>query len=48
MEREAIAEHNRIKLGPEDSRAFAESLLEPPEISDRMMAAAAEYKQSQK
>lgn len=39
-----IAEHNRIKLGFEDSLAFAESLLDPPEPNKRMMAAAAAYK----
>lgn len=41
-----IAEHNRIKLGFEDSLAFAESLLDPPEPNQRMMAAAAAYKRA--
>lgn len=41
-----IAEHNRIKLDLEDSLAFAESLLDPPEPNQRMMAAAAAYKRA--
>lgn len=41
-----IAEHNRIRLGFEDSLAFAESLLDPPEPNQRMMAAAAAYKRA--
>lgn len=41
-----IAEHNRIKLNFEDSLAFAESLLDPPEPNQRMLAAAAAYKRA--
>lgn len=43
--RRILEEHGRIQLGLEDSRAFVESLLNPPQPSARMMAEAREYKQ---
>ncbi|AFZ56387.1 DUF1778 domain-containing protein [Anabaena cylindrica FACHB-243] len=44
--RRVIEEHTRIKLSLEDSQAFVASLLNPPEPNQRMMKAAAEYKQA--
>jgi uncharacterized protein (DUF1778 family) len=44
--RRVIEEHTQIKLGLEDSQAFVESLLNPPNPNSRMMAAADEYKRS--
>ncbi len=44
--RRIIEEHTRIKLGLEDSQAFVESLLNPPQPNARMMAFAKEYKHS--
>ncbi|MGH9900887.1 MAG: DUF1778 domain-containing protein [Pyrinomonadaceae bacterium] len=41
-----IEEYNIIKLSGEESVAFVESLLNPPEPSPRMLAAAQEYKRS--
>lgn len=43
--RQIIAEHTRIQLSLEDSQAFVESLLNPPESNSRMLAKAREYKQ---
>jgi uncharacterized protein (DUF1778 family) len=44
--RRIIEEHTRLRLSLEDSQAFVEALLHPPEPNARMMAAAAEYKQA--
>jgi uncharacterized protein (DUF1778 family) len=44
--RRVIEEHTRIKLSLEDSQAFVASLLNPPAPNQRMMKAAAEYKQA--
>ena len=44
--RQIIEEHTRIKLSLEDSKAFVESLLNPPKPNERMIAAAAEYKRA--
>ena len=41
-----IEEYTRLQLSLEDSQAFVEALLSPPEPNARMMAAAAEYKQA--
>jgi uncharacterized protein (DUF1778 family) len=43
--RQVIAEHTRIQLSLEDSQAFVESLLNPPEPNSRMLAKAREFKQ---
>ncbi len=43
--RQVIAEHTRIQLDLEDSQAFVESLLNPPEPNSRMLAKAREYQQ---
>lgn len=43
--RQVIAEHTHIQLSLEDSQAFVESLLNPPEANPRMLAKAREYKQ---
>lgn len=43
---QVIAEHTRIKLSLEESQAFVASLLNPPAPNQRMMKAAAEYKQA--
>ena len=40
---EVIREHEIIRLSPRDSRAFVESLLNPPAPSARMRALAARY-----
>jgi uncharacterized protein (DUF1778 family) len=40
---QVIAEHTRIQLSLEDSQAFVESLLNPPEANSRMLAKAREY-----
>jgi uncharacterized protein (DUF1778 family) len=44
--RRVIEEHTRIKLSLEDSKEFVSSLLNPPKPNQRMMKAAAEYKQA--
>ena len=44
--RRVIEEHTLIKLGLEDSQAFVESLLNPPDPNTRMMEAALQYKRS--
>src|SRR6476469_11133583 len=44
--RRIIEEHTRLQLSLEDSQAFVEALLNPPEPNARMMAAAAEYNQA--
>ena len=48
MARLALEENPPIKLNSEDSLAFAESLLNPPEPNERAIAAAAVYKKSMK
>ncbi len=42
--RRVIEENTRIQLSLEDSQAFVEALLNPPEPNARMIADAAEYK----
>ena len=44
----ALEENPPIKLNSEDSLAFAESLLNPPEPNERAIAAVFEYKKSMK
>ena len=44
--RRVIEEHTRLQLSIEDSQAFVEALLNPPEPNARMIAAAAEYKRA--
>ena len=44
--RRVIEEHTRLQLSLEDSQAFVEALLNPPEPNARMIAAAAEYKRA--
>lgn len=44
--RRLIEEHTRLQLGREDSQAFVESLLNPPQPNVRMKAQAQEYKRS--
>jgi uncharacterized protein (DUF1778 family) len=39
-----IANHNILKLNAEDSRAFVEAILNPPEPNEALKAAAAWYK----
>lgn len=46
MARLALEENPPIKLSSQDSLAFAQSLLNPPEPNERSLAAAAEYKKS--
>jgi uncharacterized protein (DUF1778 family) len=40
-----IANHNVLKLSAEDSRAFAEAILNPAEPNEVLKAAAKRYKQ---
>jgi uncharacterized protein (DUF1778 family) len=42
---EVIREHTIVMLTAQDSRAFVEALLNPPDASERLRAAAARYKQ---
>jgi uncharacterized protein (DUF1778 family) len=42
---QTIANHNVLKLNAEDSRAFAEAILNPKEPNDALKKAAAWYKQ---
>jgi uncharacterized protein (DUF1778 family) len=40
-----IEQHRTLKLSVEDSEAFVEALLNPPQPSDALVAAALRYKQ---
>jgi uncharacterized protein (DUF1778 family) len=40
-----IEQHQTLKLSMEDSQAFVEALLNPPQASDALVAAAKHYKQ---
>ena len=42
--RETIESHQRVVLTREESIAFAELLLNPPEPSDKLRAAIADYR----
>jgi uncharacterized protein (DUF1778 family) len=40
-----IQRHQTLKLNREDSEAFVEALLDPPQLSEALKAAAISYKQ---